>query len=111
MSTDSSGTGWLGGNVLDCGAGGPGFDPGTDLKFYIFFLGLLSLRKFLSISAGPLALPTRSGCWTSSHCLYQKSVVDDQKLGVISYIRRDSCLSLSGSERASSHDVTTSDHF
>ena len=48
------------------------------------------------------------GCYKS---VYQKPVVDDQKLGVISYFRQDSCLSLSGSERASSHDVTTSDHF
>ena len=41
----------------------------------------------------------------------QEPVVDDQKVGVISYFRRGSCLSLSGSERASSHNVTTSDHF
>ena len=48
------------------------------------------------------------GCYKS---VYQKPVVDDRKLGVISYFRRGSCLSLSGSERASSHDVTTSNHF
>ena len=47
------------------------------------------------------------GCYKS---VYQKPVVDDRKLGAISYFRWGSYPSLSGSERARSHDVT-SDHF
>ena len=58
--------------------------------------------------ANPCTKLAIHGCYKS---VSQKPVVDDQKLGVISYFRRDSCLSLSGNERASSHDVTTSDHF
>ena len=46
---------------------------------------------------------TGAMCYKS---VYQKPVVDDQKLGIIIYFRQDSCLSLSGSERASSQQVT-----
>ena len=37
LSTSSSSTGWLGGSVLDYGAGGPGFDPGTTLHELLQF--------------------------------------------------------------------------
>ena len=57
MSTGSSGTCWLGGNVLDYVAGGPGFDPGTALDYCLFLSSVFSQKI------------SKYFCQTSSHYL------------------------------------------
>lgn len=57
------------GNVLDYGAECPGFDPALLWTTYCNFFSVFFPPKILSFSAGPLTLPTRWGCWTSSQCL------------------------------------------
>ena len=66
-----------------------------------------SLQSTMQVTSQYTKLAIHS-CYKS---INQKPVVDDQKVGVISCFRRGSCLSLPGSERTSSHNVTTSDHF
>ena len=42
LSPCSSGTRWLGGNVLDCAAGVRGFESALGLSIALFFLGFFS---------------------------------------------------------------------
>ena len=64
----SSGTRWLGGNILDCEAGLHWFESSLHLNIAPFFCFPQKFSKFF-FYAGPLALPTASNYWISSHCL------------------------------------------